>query len=283
MEFDASWLDLPANLEEACARAGQEQAVQTPTRAELATILSCIDLTTLQGDDTVQRVSDLCQKAKSPWASDGTLHRVAAVCVFPAFVKTAVESLQGSSVRVACVAGAFPHGLSSIGSRVVEVIDCVENGADEVDVVIRREYALSDDWQALHHDLRILRMASRKCHLKVILATGELRDPGRIYRAAMVAMMAGADFVKTSTGKESVNATLPAGVAMCAAIRRYGERSGRVVGIKPAGGIRTSDQALQWLTLVESELGPQWKTPERFRIGASGLFDDVVACWKAAS
>jgi deoxyribose-phosphate aldolase len=233
-------------------------------------ILPHIDLTTLQGDDTADRVRDLCQKALA--------HPVAAVCVYPAFIGVAHHALKGSGIQVATVAGGFPHGLSPLVSRVHEVRECAELGADEIDIVIRREFALTDHWGELFDEIHAMKQAAGKAHLKVILGTGELADPNRIYRASLVALMAGADFIKTSTGKEAVNATLwPAGFAMVGALLDFQSATGERRGLKPAGGIRTHAEANVWMHLVREELGRDWVRPERFRIGASGLFDALVA------
>ncbi|HCR49066.1 MAG TPA: deoxyribose-phosphate aldolase [Bacteroidetes bacterium] len=235
-----------------------------------AEILPHLDLTTLQGDDTTERVKDLCAKALA--------HPVAAVCVYPAFIGTAHHAVRGSGIQVATVAGGFPHGLSPLVSRVHEVQECVDLGADEIDIVIRREHALKDHWGELYDEVHAMKNAAGRAHLKVILATGELADPNRIYRASLVALMAGADFIKTSTGKESVNATLwPAGFAMTAALLDFQSATGQRRGLKPAGGIRTHAEANLWMHLVRTELGEEWVRPERFRIGASGLFDALTA------
>jgi deoxyribose-phosphate aldolase len=201
---------------------------------------------------------------------------VAAVCVFPAFLRDVLDALEGSPVRVATVAAGFPHGLSRLDQRVREVGEAVEAGAQEVDVVIRREWPLTGKWELLFEEVREFRKAAEAAHLKVILATGELPTPNQIARSALTAMMAGADFVKTSTGKERVNATLAAGLAMTQAIREFREATGRTVGLKPAGGLRTAAEGLRWQRLMETELGPEWVRPETFRIGASGLLNSLV-------
>ncbi|MFC1575719.1 deoxyribose-phosphate aldolase [Gemmatimonadota bacterium] len=250
----------------------------------LVRILCALDLTTLSGDDTVARVKALCRRAQAPLprgflallGGAALRPRVAAVCVFPAFVPSAITALGASGVRVATVAAGFPHGLSGLEERVQEVRAAVALGAQEVDVVIRREWALSGKWERLHQEVREFREAAGSACLKVILATGELGEPNRIARAALTVLQAGADFVKTSTGKEKVNATLTAGLAMTAAIRAYEDLAGFRAGLKPAGGIRTAQDGLLWLRLVETEMGPEATGPDRFRIGASGLLDSLV-------
>lgn len=247
------------------------------TPQSIALLISCLDLTTLSGDDTEDRILALCRQALEPLAGRGTdTARPAAVCVYPVFVPIALQALAGASIRVATVAAAFPHGLSPLPCRVAEVHEAVAMGAHEVDVVIRRSHALCGKWEALYDEVRAFREASEDRTLKVILATGELVRHEVIFRAGLTALMAGADFIKTSTGKEAVNATIAGGTAMAHAIRTYAEISGYRAGLKPAGGIRTSEQAAEWLGLVRHELGAEWLTPDRFRIGASALLGDLV-------
>lgn len=251
----------------------------------LLRIIACIDLTSLSGDDTPDRIRRLCDAARHPLGpglsrslgTAGAPPAVAAVCVYPAYIAVAREALDGSGIPVAAVAAAFPHGLSPLDIRIAEVRACAALGAAEIDVVIRRSHALLGEWAALYQEIRALREAAGQACLKVILATGELGDEDVVVRAARTALVAGADFVKTSTGKEAVNATLPAGIAVAQAIREYAERTGRRAGIKPAGGIRTATHALDWFALVEEALGPEWLVPALFRIGASGLLADVAA------
>ncbi len=226
-----------------------------------------MDLTTLNGGDTDAVVEAVCEQAMAAG--------VAAVCVYPVFIATAKRRLAGSGIPVASVAAGFPHGLSPLPIRVAEVAAVVEAGADEVDFVIRRSHALTGRWAELFDEVRQFRRAAGEAVLKAILATGELRNTEMIYRAALTCLMAGADFVKTSTGKETVNATLDAGVAMAQAIRTYHVRTGLRTGLKPAGGIRTAEDAIQWLALVREELGAEWLTSAHFRIGASSLLTDV--------
>ena len=242
-----------------------------------------IDLTTLAGDDTPGRVRRLCAKARQPVRQDilealgvGDLGlTTAAICVYHDMVPTAVEALRVSGIPVAAVSAGFPAGLSAFETRVDEIRRSVAAGAAEIDIVISRRHVLTADWQALYDEVRQFRRAAGRAHLKTILATGELGTLRNVYRASLVAMMAGADFIKTSTGKESENATLPVSLVMARAIRAYGERTGARVGFKPAGGIRTAKDALAWLALMKEELGRPWLEPELFRIGASSLLADI--------
>lgn len=243
--------------------------------ADLRLAISCMDLTTLQGDDTEDRVRALCARARSPLANDPDL-TTAAVCVYHAMVPTAVAALHGSAIPVAAVSAGFPHGLSPLSTRIAEIEASVADGAKEIDIVIRRGHALTGNWQALYDEVTAFRTACGPAHMKAILATGELGDLTTVARASHVCMTAGADFIKTSTGMEKVNATLPAGAVMLRAIREFHAQTGRRVGFKPAGGIGTADQALQWIALVRQELGEDWLNPGLFRFGASRLLDDVT-------
>lgn len=242
-----------------------------------------MDLTSLNGDDTPGTIRRLCAKARQPVREDlleqmGFHHgelSVGAVCVYHPFVSVAVQALQGTAIPVAAVSTAFPHGLAPLESRLAEVKASVEDGAAEIDMVITRAYALEHDWRALFDEVRAVREACGHAHLKVILATGELGNLRNVAKASLVSMMAGADFIKTSTGKESVNATLPFGLVMARAIRDYRDRTGFCVGFKPAGGIRTAKQSLDWLILMKEELGNLWLSPDLFRIGASSLLTDI--------
>jgi deoxyribose-phosphate aldolase len=243
----------------------------------------CMDLTTLSGDDTPGRVERLCRKARSPIRPDllealgvaGQRLTVGAVCVYHRFVPTAVRALSGSGIPVAAVSTGFPAGLSPFEQRVAEIRASVEAGAEEIDVVITRAHALTGDWPALYEEVRAFRAACGPAHLKTILATGELATLRNVARASLVCMMAGADFVKTSTGKEGVNATLPVSLVMVRTIREYRERTGFKVGFKPAGGISAAKDALAWLILMREELGRDWMQPALFRFGASSLLADV--------
>ena len=245
--------------------------------------ISCIDLTTLGGDDTHSNVLRLCAKARRPVREDilSTLgaenlgRRVGAVCVYHAMVATAVRALEGSGIPVAAVAAGFPHGLNPFPQRIEEIKASVADGASEIDIVITRAHVLNQDWRALYDEIAAFREACGEAHLKAILATGELGTLTNVGKASAVAMMAGADFIKTSTGKEAVNATLPVGLVMTRQIREYEQQTGFKVGYKPAGGIRTAKQSLDWLILMKEELGLDWLCADLFRIGASSLLSDI--------
>jgi deoxyribose-phosphate aldolase len=251
--------------------------------AWLLRAVTCIDLTTLSGDDTPGNVRRLAAKARQPVRED--LLRslgldphgltVGALCVYHSMVPTAVEALEGSGIPVAAVSAGFPAGLSPFEQRVAEIRASVDAGADEIDIVITRAHVLRSDWTALYEEVRAFRDACGDAHLKAILATGELGTLGNVARASRVALMAGADFIKTSTGKEKVNATLPVGLVMARAIRDYRERTGNLAGFKPAGGIRTAKDAISWLILMKEELGEAWTRPDRLRFGASSLLGDI--------
>jgi deoxyribose-phosphate aldolase len=251
--------------------------------AWLLRAVTLMDLTTLSGDDTPGRVRRLCAKARQPVRPDliealgvqGLPIRVAAVCVYHAMIETAVEALAGSGIPVAAVSTGFPAGLSPFQQRVDEIRASVRAGADEIDIVITRAHVLTGDWPALYDEVRAFREACGDAHIKTILATGELGTLRNVARASLVCMMAGADFIKTSTGKESVNAVLPVGLVMTRMIREYLERTGHRVGFKPAGGIRAAKDALTWLTLMKEELGRPWLGSELFRFGASTLLTDI--------
>jgi deoxyribose-phosphate aldolase len=249
--------------------------------AWLLRAITCMDLTTLSGDDTPGTVVRLCGKAVRPVRQEilqilgveGI--RVGAVCVYHEMVETAVRCLRGSGIPVAAVAAGFPHGLSPMRQRVGEIKASVEAGASEIDIVITRAHVLNKEWTALYDEVSTFREACGEAHLKTILATGELGTLQNVQKASAVAMMAGADFIKTSTGKESVNATIPVGLTMVRAIREYRDRTGYRVGFKPAGGIRTAKQSLDWLILMKEELGSAWLCNDLFRIGASTLLADI--------
>ncbi len=245
--------------------------------------ITCIDLTTLAGDDTPGRVRRLCAKARKPVRQDllealGVADldiRVASVCVYHALVETAREALAGSGIPVCAVSAGFPAGQNPFPQRLAEIRESVAAGAGEIDIVISRAHVLTGDWQALYDEIRAFREACGPAHLKTILATGELGTLRNVARASRVAMMAGADFIKTSTGKEKVNATLPVSLVMVRAIREYRERTGFRVGFKPAGGISTARHATDWLALMKEELGDAWMRPDLFRLGASSLLGDL--------
>ena len=245
--------------------------------------VTMIDLTTLAGDDTAGNVRRLSAKAAHPIRTDLTDAlgvsdmglTVGAVCVYHAMVPTAVDALAGTGIPVAAVSTGFPAGLSPLEERVREIRASVAAGAKEIDIVITRGHVLTGNWQALYDEVSLFREACGDAHMKSILATGELATLGNVARASMVAMMAGSDFIKTSTGKEGVNATLPFSLVMVRMIREYQERTGYAVGYKPAGGIRTAKQALEYLYLMKEELGDRWLRPDLFRFGASSLLTDI--------
>ena len=235
-----------------------------------------IDLTTLEGQDTPGKVAALCSKGVRPDPADVTVPSVAAICVYPNLVPTAVERLRGTDVRVASVATGFPSGQTTIDIKVAETREVVEMGADEVDMVIDRGAFLSGRYAKVYDEIVQVKEACGDAHLKVILETGELGTYDNVRRASLLAMAAGADFIKTSTGKLPSAATLPVLLCMLEAIRDVHDETGRVVGMKPAGGIRTAKQAVQNLVIVNETLGPDWLTPDRFRLGASSLLNDVL-------
>lgn len=249
--------------------------------AWLLRALSCIDLTTLDGADTPGNVRRLCAKARRPLRQD-LVERlempeitVGAVCVYPALIETAVEALEGSPIPVASVAAGFPDGLTPMVTRIDEVRRAVEAGADEIDIVVRRGWILTENWEALYEEVQAFKEAAGSAHLKVILGTGNLGTLTNVARASLVAMMAGADFIKTSTGKESVNATLPVSLVMVRTLRDFCKQTGNVVGFKPAGGIRKAKDSLTYLSLIREELGSSWVHSHCFRFGASGLLGDI--------
>ena len=251
--------------------------------AWLVRAIQCMDLTTLNSDDTGGRVRRLCAKARMPLKADlqaalGLADRritVGAVCVYHQFVATAVEALAGSDIPVAAVSTAFPAGLSPMRTRLAEIEASVADGAEEIDVVITREHVLTGNWQALYDEVKAFKTACGSAHMKTILGTGDLKTLRNIGRASWVAMMAGSDFIKTSTGKEGVNATLPVALIMTRAIRAYREMTGHIVGFKPAGGISTAKDAMAFQFVMKEELGDDWLQPGLFRIGASSLLADI--------
>jgi len=251
--------------------------------AWLLRAITCMDLTTLSGDDTDERVRRLCAKARHPVQQEIEQKlgieelqiKVAAVCVYHTFVETALHALEGSGVHVAAVSTGFPAGLSPLTERVAEIRRSVEAGAHEIDVVITRAHVFGGRWQALYDEVAAFKQACGSAHMKVILGAGDLLTLRNVGRASVVAMMAGADFIKTSTGKEPTNATLPVGLVMTRAIREYAQQTGMAVGFKPAGGIRTAKQSVEWLSLIKEELGPSWMRAEMFRFGASSLLGDI--------
>lgn len=286
-------LDLARVAEATANRSAIERRAATiPTRrtvkqqwqaAWLLRAITDIDLTTLAGDDTPGTVRRLCAKAIHPLRADllaqlGATElpiHVGAVCVYHSLVPVAVEALAGSGIPVAAVSTGFPAAQNPLPQKIEEIHASVAAGAREIDIVISRAHVLTGDWQALYDEVRVFREACGPAHMKAILATGELGTLRNVARASWVAMMAGADFIKTSTGKESVNATLPVSLVMVRAIREYFEATGYAVGFKPAGGIRTAKQALDWLIVMKEELGDAWLKSDLFRIGASGLLTDI--------
>jgi len=270
----------------------ERRAATIPTRrtvkkewqaAWLLRAITCIDLTTLQGDDTPGNVLRLCAKARHPvrqelldamGASELDL-KVGAVCVYHNLVPVALEALRGSDIPVAAVSTGFPAGQISFDQKLEEIVASVKAGAREIDIVIARAHVLTGNWEALYDEVQAFRAACGDAHMKTILATYELATLRNVAMASLVCMMAGADFIKTSTGKEQVNATLPVGVVMVRAIREYYEQTGYKVGFKPAGGIRSAKQSLDWLILMKEELGNEWLSNTLFRIGASSLLSDI--------
>jgi deoxyribose-phosphate aldolase len=289
MSLDLGWLEAMRHvnrsaLERRVATLTKRRSIKADTQAAwLLRAVACMDLTTLNSNDTDERVRRLCAKAVNPFRKDiaeglglgSEVIRPAAVCIYHPFVATAVEALKGTGIHVAAVSTAFPHGLTPLTTRIEEIKASVADGADEIDVVIPRGLVYGAKWQELYDEIGAFRETCGQAHLKVILGTGDLSTLRNVMLAAMVAMMAGADFVKTSTGKEAVNATLPVGLAMVRAIRAYHGRTGYMIGFKPAGGISTAKSALDWLVLMKEELGRPWLEPELFRFGASSLLTDI--------
>ena len=286
MALDLDWVArVQANtsaIERRAATIAARRSVKKAHQAAwLLKAISCIDLTTLSGDDTEHRVARLCAKARRPL--DQTLERAlglrglttGAVCVYHEMIPAALRALEGTTIPVAAVSTGFPAGLSPLPLRIAEIEQSVAAGASEIDIVISRRHVLGGDWQALYDEMRAFRAACGKAHVKAILATGELGSLRNVARASLVCMMAGADFIKTSTGKESVNATLPVSLVMIRAIRDFHARTGFHVGYKPAGGISKAKDALTYLALIKEELGNRWLAPDLFRFGASSLLNDI--------
>lgn len=290
-KFEASWLDaVDVNLTAVRRRTeslmGRRTVKKQWQAAWLLRAVSCIDLTTLSGDDTSSNVQRLCYKAKQPVRPDLLLTMglsdidltCACVCVYPSRVIDCVKYLQAtgaSHIPIASVATGFPAGQTPLHTRIEEIKYAVSSGASEVDVVINRYYALTGNWKGIYDEVQSMKKSCGNAHLKTILATGELGSLTNVYKASMVCMMAGSDFIKTSTGKESVNAILPVALVMIRAIREYYHRTGVKVGFKPAGGIRSAKDALMWMTIMKEELGDDWTKPNLFRIGASSLLLDI--------
>jgi deoxyribose-phosphate aldolase len=281
--FEAMDVNLSAAERRAATLTTRRSVKKAWQAAWLVRAIECIDLTTLAGDDTPGRVERLCAKARHPLRDDlvdalglgGYRLHTGAVCVYPTMVPVAVRALEGSGIPVASVATGFPAGLTPLKQRLDEIRYAVGEGAAEIDIVVTRAHVLNGNWQALYDEVRQMREACADAHLKAILATGELKTLTNVYKASMVAMMAGADFIKTSTGMEAVNATLPVSLVMVRAIRAYLEATGYKIGFKPAGGIRAAKDALAWLILMKEELGRDWLEPELFRLGASSLLGDI--------
>ena len=286
MALDLDWVaavqaNTSAIERRAASLPGRRSVKKDWQAAWLCRAVSVIDLTTLAGDDTEGRVQRLCAKARQPVAPE-ILRALGmeglttgAVCVYHDMVATAVDALRGSGLPVAAVSTGFPAGLSPFPLRIAEIGESVAAGAREIDIVITRRHVLQGNWQALYDEMREMRAACGEAHIKAILATGELGTLRNVARASLVCMMAGADFIKTSTGKESVNATLPVTLTMIRAIRDYHARTGIKVGYKPAGGISKAKDALVYLSLVKDELGDRWLQPDLLRFGASSLLGDI--------
>ena len=282
---ESSRVNLPATERRAGTHKTRRSIKKEWQAAWLLRAVTCIDLTTLDGDDTPSKVDRLCHKAKTPVRQDllSSLGMeeadvsVGAVCVYSARVTDAVKSMERLKchIPIASVAAGFPAGQTPLEQRVEEIKKAVSYGATEIDIVISRSHVLTGNWQALYDEVRAFREACGTAHLKTILGTGHLGTLTNVYKASLVSMMAGSDFIKTSTGKEAVNATFPVAFVMVRAIRDYYQRTGQKVGFKPAGGIRSAKDALSWLALMKEELGDEWTKPHLFRIGASSLLGDI--------
>jgi deoxyribose-phosphate aldolase len=277
-------------VERRAATIGTRRSVKKDWQAAwLLRAIACMDLTTLSGDDSAERVKRLCAKARKPLQDHlvkalgiEELHLAGrkgltcgAVCVYHAFVETAVKALEGSGIPVAAVSTGFPAGLAPLETRVEEIRRSVAAGASEIDIVITRAHVFNGEWNALYDEVAAFKDACGPAHMKAILGTGDLLTLRNVARASWVAMMAGSDFIKTSTGKEAGNATLPVSLVMVRAIREYAERTGMAVGYKPAGGIKSAKQALDWMALMKDELGRPWLEPTLFRYGASSMLADI--------
>jgi deoxyribose-phosphate aldolase len=263
-------------LEERAASLAKRSIKKASKLWALDLAIRCMDLTTLEGVDTAGKVAAMCAKAVRPDPIDPSIPPVAAVCIYAQLVPVAVRQLRGSSVKVASVAGGFPAGLAPLEARLTDVRQAVQAGADEVDIVLNRSLFLGGEYARAFEELVAAREAAGDAHLKVILETGELGSYDRVRQASVLAMAAGADFIKTSTGKIGIGATLPSALCMMEAARDFFTETGRRVGVKVAGGVRASKQAIQYLVLVYETLGAEWMTPDLFRIGASSLLNDVL-------
>ncbi len=288
MPLDMEWVSRVHINRSAVERRAATMSTRRTVKKEwqaawLLRAITCIDLTTLAGDDTPGNVLRLCAKARQPVRQEilqglgvnGLNVQVGAVCVYHNLVPVAVEALRGSDIPVAAVSTGFPAGQNPMEQKLAEINASVKAGAAEIDIVISRAHVLTGNWQALYDEVRAFRLACGDAHMKTILATYELATLRNVGMASLVCMMAGADFIKTSTGKEPVNAILPVGIVMVRAIRDYYEQTGYKVGFKPAGGIRSAKEALDWLILMKEELGNDWLHSTLFRIGASGLLSDI--------
>ncbi|MCC7482928.1 MAG: deoxyribose-phosphate aldolase [Hyphomicrobiales bacterium] len=286
--YDLDWIEdmrinLSASERRVASLPGRRSVKKDAQAAWLLKAVTCIDLTTLSGDDTASRVRRLCAKAKQPVREDileklgfaGCNIHTGAICVYHRFVKTAVEALEGSGIPVAAVSTGFPAGLVPHDLKLKEIEASVKDGAQEIDIVITREHVLTGNWRALYDEMRDFRNACGEAHVKAILATGDIKTMRNVARASMICMMAGADFIKTSTGKEAVNATLLVTLTMLRMIRAYQERTGFKVGYKPAGGVSAAKDVLNYQILMKEELGRKWLEPDLFRIGASSLLADI--------
>jgi deoxyribose-phosphate aldolase len=261
------------------ARAGSlaKRSIKTTTKvAGIKLAISCMDLTSLEGKDSEGRVRSLCAKALHPAPHLPDVPHAAAVCLYPNLVAIAKELLRGTDVKVAAVSTAFPSGLSSMEVKLADTLEAIAAGADEIDMVIDRGAFLSGHYREVYDQIVAVKKVCGPVHLKVILETGELGSYDNVRRASDLALEAGADFIKTSTGKIGTNATFPVAVTMCEAIRDYARRTGRRVGLKVAGGVRTTKQAMTYLVIMKETLGESWLTPDLFRIGASSLLDDLL-------
>ena len=286
--FDLDWIEdvrinLSASERRVASLPGRRSVKKDAQAAWLLKAVTCIDLTTLSGDDTASRVRRLCAKAKQPVRedileklgfADRNIH-TGAICVYHRFVKTAVEALEGSGIPVAAVSTGFPAGLVPHDLKLKEIEASVRDGAQEIDIVITREHVLTGNWRALYDEMRDFRSACGEAHVKAILATGDIKTMRNVAKASMICMMAGADFIKTSTGKEAVNATLLVTLTMLRMIREYQERTGFRVGYKPAGGVSAAKDVLNYQILMKEELGRKWLEPDLFRVGASSLLADI--------
>ncbi|WP_461475495.1 deoxyribose-phosphate aldolase [Pararhodobacter aggregans] len=280
--FDRVQVNRPAAERRAASLLARRSVKKEHQAAWLVNAIRCMDLTTLAGDDTEDRVARLCAKARRPLADSiaeglglAEMPKTGAVCVYPTMVGAAKRALSNSGIPVASVATGFPAGLMPLDLRLAEIRYAVDQGADEIDIVITRAHVFQGEWAALYDEIAAMREASGAAHMKAILATGDLVTLSNVYAASMVAMQAGADFIKTSTGKEGVNATIPVSLTMVRALRDYGERTGVKIGFKPAGGMKTGKDALSWQILMKEELGRDWLEPDLFRFGASSMLGDI--------